>query len=423
MSPKNKNTKNTAPVMTSQNAGKLMAAQNTATLMTPRKTSKKSVICPLCMENLEIDDVQFFPCSCAYQVCRFCWHRIRTEENGLCPGCRRLYPENPANFTALTPKDVSKQQSKKRKNERKAKTTMSVNRLDLEGLRILQPNLIFVVGLPPRLIKADVLKKQEYFGKYGPVERVVINPHTRFLGIQGPTVAVYVTYVHNEDALKAIQCINLYEIDGRIIKANLGMTKYCKHFIKNNRCVKSECTYLHEIAAPELTFTIEEMNQRKHYEYEKRLHELLETTTKLNETKKANSKRLSVKTSDKASQTDIAAFCCGIATCELSKTTYQRNEIYGREKYGSESNATTVIEVDSMDRTNNQENNWHTMATKYQIDHDQTSKYRKDIEVSINGEKRGISKYYGKSYIPNYLKDYEKSNVENYQMGIHTQYK
>lgn len=47
--------------------------------------------CPLCMEPLEIDDVNFFPCTCGYQICRFCWHRIRTDENGLCPACRKVW--------------------------------------------------------------------------------------------------------------------------------------------------------------------------------------------------------------------------------------------------------------------------------------------------------------------------------------------
>lgn len=46
--------------------------------------------CPLCLEPLEIDDVNFFPCTCGYQICRFCWHRIRTDENGLCPACRKV---------------------------------------------------------------------------------------------------------------------------------------------------------------------------------------------------------------------------------------------------------------------------------------------------------------------------------------------
>lgn len=46
--------------------------------------------CPLYMEPLEIDDVNFFPCTCGYQICRFCWHHIRTDENGLCPACRKV---------------------------------------------------------------------------------------------------------------------------------------------------------------------------------------------------------------------------------------------------------------------------------------------------------------------------------------------
>lgn len=48
------------------------------------------VDCPLCMETLEVDDINFFPCECGYQICRFCWHRIRTDGNGLCPACRKV---------------------------------------------------------------------------------------------------------------------------------------------------------------------------------------------------------------------------------------------------------------------------------------------------------------------------------------------
>lgn len=64
--------------------------------------SEDMVECPLCMEPLEMDDLNFFPCTCGYQICRFCWHRIRTDENGLCPACRKAYPENPADFKPLS---------------------------------------------------------------------------------------------------------------------------------------------------------------------------------------------------------------------------------------------------------------------------------------------------------------------------------
>lgn len=69
--------------------------------------SDEVVECPLCMEALEVDDLNFFPCTCGYQICRFCWHRIRTDENELCPACRKAYSENPADFTPLSQEQVS----------------------------------------------------------------------------------------------------------------------------------------------------------------------------------------------------------------------------------------------------------------------------------------------------------------------------
>ncbi|KHJ89200.1 hypothetical protein OESDEN_10980 [Oesophagostomum dentatum] len=57
--------------------------------------------CPLCMEQLEIDDLDFYPCKCEYQICRFCWHRLLTDENGLCPACRQPYPEDPVTFKVI----------------------------------------------------------------------------------------------------------------------------------------------------------------------------------------------------------------------------------------------------------------------------------------------------------------------------------
>jgi hypothetical protein len=140
---------------------------------------------------------------------------------------------------------------------------------------VVQKNLVFVVGLPPRLADAEILKKHEYFGKYGKIHKVVINPSTTYAGVQGPSASAYVTYVHNNDALRAIQSVNNITIDGRSIKTSLGTTKYCSHFMKNQACPKPDCMYLHELGDTEASFTKEEMHQGKHQEYEKRLHDSL----------------------------------------------------------------------------------------------------------------------------------------------------
>nr|CAB3260317.1 uncharacterized protein LOC100175100 [Phallusia mammillata] len=229
--------------------------------------------CPLCMEPLEADDINFFPCVCGYQVCRFCWHRIRTDENGLCPACRTSYPENPAEFKPLTGSDLQKIRNEKRQKEVQRRQKLTDNRRHLSAIRVLQKNLVFVVGLSHRLSDPEVLKKQEYFGKYGKIIKVVINNNTAYAGSQGPSSSAYVTYSKMEEALGAIQSVNNVHIDGRTLKASLGTTKYCSTYLKNQQCHKSDCMYLHELAEEEASFTKEDMQAGKHQEVEQKLIE------------------------------------------------------------------------------------------------------------------------------------------------------
>jgi CCR4-NOT transcription complex subunit 4 len=48
----------------------------------------------------------------------------------------------------------------------------------------VQKNLVFVVGLSPRLADQEILKKSEYFGKYGKILKIVINPTPSYAGSQ-----------------------------------------------------------------------------------------------------------------------------------------------------------------------------------------------------------------------------------------------
>ncbi|XP_061534040.1 CCR4-NOT transcription complex subunit 4 isoform X1 [Phycodurus eques] len=227
--------------------------------------------CPLCMEPLEIDDVNFFPCTCGYQICRFCWHRIRTDENGLCPACRKPYPEDPAVYKPLSQEEIQriKNEKKQKQNEKKQKVTE--NRKHLASVRVVQRNLVFVVGLSQRLADPEVLKRPEYFGRFGKIHKVVINNSTSYAGSQGPSASAYVTYVRSEDALRAIQCVNNVVVDGRTLKASLGTTKYCSYFLKSMQCPKPDCMYLHELGDEAASFTKDEMQAGKHQEYEQKL--------------------------------------------------------------------------------------------------------------------------------------------------------
>ncbi|XP_044764021.1 uncharacterized protein LOC123320695 isoform X2 [Coccinella septempunctata] len=236
------------------------------------QSGEEQVECPLCMEALEVDDLNFFPCTCGYQICRFCWHRIRTDENGLCPACRKAYSEDPADFIPLSKEQVAKLKADKRHRDQQRKAKLSENRKHLASVRVVQRNLVFVVGLPVRLADPELLKKHEYFGKFGKIHKVVINQSTSYAGSQGPSASAYVTYMKSDDALRAIQSVNNIMIDGRMLKSSLGTTKYCSHFMKNQPCPKADCMYLHDFD-PEASFTKEQMHAGKHQEYEKKLHD------------------------------------------------------------------------------------------------------------------------------------------------------
>ena len=161
--------------------------------------------------------------------------------------------------------------AEKRQKDLAKKQRISENRKHLANVRVVQRNLVFVVGLSPRLADPEVLKKAEYFGRFGKIHKVVINTSTTYAGnqsqvsifvevqrrqrlhgplmtfFQGPSASAYVTYYKSEDALRAIQAVNNVVADGRTLKASLGTTKYCSHFMKNMPCPKHDCMYLHEL--------------------------------------------------------------------------------------------------------------------------------------------------------------------------------
>ncbi|KAM3958835.1 CCR4-NOT transcription complex subunit 4 isoform 2-T2 [Aphomia sociella] len=239
------------------------------------QSGEEQVECPLCMEPLEVDDLHFYPCTCGYQICRFCWNRIREGENGLCPACRKAYPENPADFTPLSQEQVAAIKTEKKAREQKRRNKTMESRRALANVRVVQNNLVFVVGLPVRLADPEILKRQEYFGKYGKIHKVVINQSTAYAGTQGPSASAYVTYVSPSDALRAIQGVNNVTLDGRVLKGSLGTTKYCANFMKNQPCPKPDCMYLHELGDPKASFTKEEMHAGLHQVYERKLHNQL----------------------------------------------------------------------------------------------------------------------------------------------------
>lgn len=231
-----------------------------------KMAANKEKTCPLCLELLDLEDINFYPCKCGYQVCRFCWHRIRETENGLCPQCRRQYSEHPVTFKPLTQEQMTQLKNEKKMKEMQKKKEIMESRKQLSNVRIVQKNLVYVHGLPQEVETDEELsrKVQQIFKEFGAVTKCVINTKTNYAGSQTPRASAYVTYQKMEDALRAYKKLPSLRIEGHEIKTSLGTTKYCSNFLKNVHCPKQDCMYLHEMADEELCFTKEQIQSGQH---------------------------------------------------------------------------------------------------------------------------------------------------------------
>lgn len=85
------------------------------------------------------------------QICRFCWHRIRTEENNLCPACRQPYSDKPAEFNPVSKDEYARLKAEKRQKKLQERQELLESRKQLQSIRVVQKNLVYVAGLPQRL--------------------------------------------------------------------------------------------------------------------------------------------------------------------------------------------------------------------------------------------------------------------------------
>ncbi|AFZ80247.1 hypothetical protein BEWA_031000 [Theileria equi strain WA] len=225
--------------------------------------------CPLCMETLDETDRNFYPCGCGYQVCLWCLHYIRNTMGNKCPACRRDYEESNFKYKTKPQSAVGAQTKKKREKEATPKDTKSPistsNPEALKDIRVIQRNLVYVIGIPLKLAKKEILKRYEYFGQYGKIQHIVVNKsHIYNSHWGGPSYTAYVTYSKKSEATAAIQGINTMQVDNKYFRASYGTTKYCSYFLKGMKCCNSDCFYLHQFGDECDRFTKEDLVAAKH---------------------------------------------------------------------------------------------------------------------------------------------------------------
>ncbi|OCH89107.1 hypothetical protein OBBRIDRAFT_41131 [Obba rivulosa] len=225
--------------------------------------------CPLCLEEMDISDLNFKPCPCGYQVCRFCWHHIKENLNGRCPACRREYTDEAVQFKPINKEDHKRLTQQKKQRERERKELDTLGRRALANVRVVQRNVVYVVGIGPRFAKEELiptLRSNEYFGQYGKISKIVIVKRTP-PGGRAPVVGLYITYHRREDAARAIAAVDGAPSPGggqEIMRASYGTTKYCMAFLRGVNCADHGCMNLHEWGDEKDCFTKEDLTTLKH---------------------------------------------------------------------------------------------------------------------------------------------------------------
>ncbi|KAJ7090331.1 hypothetical protein B0H15DRAFT_838159 [Mycena belliarum] len=225
--------------------------------------------CPLCLEEMDISDLNFKPCVCGYQICRFCWHHIKENLNKRCPACRRVYTDEGVEFKPIATQDHKRLTQQKKQRERERKELDTLGRRHLANVRVVQRNVVYVVGIGPRFAKEELiptLRSNEYFGQYGKITKILLVKRTPSGG-GAPVVGLYITYHRREDAARAISAVDGTASPGGgrdIMRASHGTTKYCMSFLRGVSCSDHGCMNLHEWGDEKDCFTKEDLTTLKH---------------------------------------------------------------------------------------------------------------------------------------------------------------
>lgn len=119
-----------------------------------------------------------------------------------------------------------------------------------DSIRIIKRNLVYMIGIDPKIAHKDILTRREYLGQYGKITKILVNNgkvYNPTNSTQGPSYSAYINYSLEQEAALAILSIDSSVYNGKQIKAAFGTTKYCAFYMKKIPCPNKECVYVHSI--------------------------------------------------------------------------------------------------------------------------------------------------------------------------------
>ena len=171
---------------------------------------ERTLVCSLCQFQFPTHKhlVRCEPCSRhgrTFQACHECMESYYARFNGghrkprfpfFCPCCSTdLFMVNSLDTM------FNGQQSHLNHSEKAQLSKLS-------QFRMVIPNLLYVIGLPKRFGREDLLRSQKFFGQFGKISRVLINNYTKDFYEQQGQCAVYIWYESQLNVAVALKCLN-----------------------------------------------------------------------------------------------------------------------------------------------------------------------------------------------------------------------
>lgn len=167
-----------------------------------------------------------------------------------------------AEFRANITKNQKKRAQEQRQKEAQKREAEKENRKNLVGVRVIQKNLVYVTGLTPTVREDELtktLRKPEFFGQYGNIQKISVSNRKGGEG-QNPSLGIYVTFEKPEEAERCIRAVNGSLNGDRVLRAQLGTTKYCSAWLKHEQCTNRGCMFLHERGDEEDSYTRQDLS-------------------------------------------------------------------------------------------------------------------------------------------------------------------
>lgn len=141
----------------------------------------------------------------------------------------------------------------------------SIDKDNWKQIRILQRNIVYVIGIPEKIANNVMIGSQDYFGQYGDIIRIVINTKPHFTEKKRDKFySCYITYTSPESACLAIIATFMNPLSHlSSLQTSYATVKFCMFFAKSKVCRVKNCRFCHFMPPKsEIIFDVKDLTEK-----------------------------------------------------------------------------------------------------------------------------------------------------------------